>query len=79
MLAARNAVAVVFALNGVAVGRWFARVPAARDALGLEPDRLGILLLALSAGAVLTLLIVPQVLLPAIALTPATRAPRPSR
>jgi fucose permease len=48
-------VAVVFGLNGVAIASWFARVPAARDALGLAPGRLGLLLLALSAGSVLGL------------------------
>ncbi|MEV0718633.1 MFS transporter [Asanoa sp. NPDC050611] len=52
---ARNAVAVVFGLNGVALASWFARVPVARDALGLSAGQLGTLLLALSAGAVLAL------------------------
>ncbi|MEN3613653.1 MFS transporter [Plantactinospora sp. ZYX-F-223] len=55
VLAARTGVAVVFGLNGLAVASWFARVPAARDALGLTPGRLGLLLLALSAGALLAL------------------------
>ncbi|MEO3925127.1 MFS transporter [Micromonosporaceae bacterium B7E4] len=55
VLTARTGVAVVFGLNGLAVASWFARVPAARDALGLTPGRLGLLLLALSAGALLAL------------------------
>ncbi|GAB3981626.1 MFS transporter [Plantactinospora veratri] len=55
VVTARTAVAVVFGLNGLAVASWFARVPAARDALGLTPGRLGLLLLALSAGALLAL------------------------
>ncbi|MFY1670309.1 MFS transporter [Plantactinospora sp. WMMB334] len=55
VVAARTGVAVVFGLNGLAVASWFARVPAARDALGLTPGQLGALLLALSAGAVLAL------------------------
>ncbi|MEU4744835.1 MFS transporter [Actinosynnema sp. NPDC023658] len=44
-------VGVTFGLNGVAVASWFARVPAARDALGLGAGALGLLLLAASAGA----------------------------
>ncbi|MEO3747129.1 MFS transporter [Plantactinospora sp. B5E13] len=56
VVAARNGVAVVFALNGFAVASWFARIPAAREALGLSPGRLGLLLLALSAGAFLAML-----------------------
>jgi len=55
MLTARNAVAVVFALNGLAVASWFSRIPAARDALDLSAGQLGLLLLAMSAGAVLAL------------------------
>ncbi|WP_018830005.1 MFS transporter [Salinispora tropica] len=55
VLAARTGVAVVFALNGLAIGSWFARVPAIREALDLTPGRLGLLLLAMSAGAVLAM------------------------
>ncbi|MEV0809204.1 MFS transporter [Micromonospora sp. NPDC050200] len=55
VLAARTGVAVVFALNGLAVATWFSRVPAVREALGLSAGRLGLLLLAMSAGAVLAL------------------------
>ncbi|RKN40562.1 MFS transporter [Micromonospora endolithica] len=53
--AARNGVAVVFALNGLAVATWFGRVPAVRDALDLSAGRLGLLLLAMSAGAILAM------------------------
>ncbi|GIJ25101.1 MFS transporter [Micromonospora qiuiae] len=55
VLAARNGVAVVFALNGLAVATWFSRVPAVRDELGLSPGRLGLVLLAMSAGAILAM------------------------
>ncbi|MTK04019.1 MFS transporter [Micromonospora sp. CP22] len=55
VLAARNGVAVVFALNGLAVASWFARVPAIRDGLGLTPGRLGLLLLAMSIGAIVAM------------------------
>ncbi|MEV6814034.1 MFS transporter [Micromonospora sp. NPDC051296] len=55
VLAARNGVAVVFALNGLAVATWFSRVPAIRDGLDLSPGRLGLLLLAMSIGAILAM------------------------
>jgi fucose permease len=55
VLAARNGVAVVFALNGLAVASWFSRVPAVREALGLSAGRLGLLLLAMSIGALLAM------------------------
>jgi MFS family permease len=55
VVSARTAVAWVFGLNGLAVASWFARVPAARDALGLSAGRLGLLLLGLSAGAVVAM------------------------
>ncbi|WP_202970589.1 MFS transporter [Saccharothrix sp. ALI-22-I] len=54
-------VAVTFGLNGVAVASWFARVPAARDALGLGAGGLGLLLLAMSAGATLAMLTAGEV------------------
>jgi MFS family permease len=52
---ARNAVAVVFALNGFAFATWVSRIPEARAGLGLTPGQLGTLLLALSLGAVVAL------------------------
>lgn len=55
VIAARNGVAAVFGLNGLAVASWFARVPAARDALGLTAGELGLLMLSLSAGSLLAL------------------------
>jgi fucose permease len=55
VLAARTGVAVVFGLNGLAVATWFARIPAARDALGVSAGQLGLVLLAMSAGAVLAM------------------------
>ncbi|WP_433385030.1 MFS transporter [Micromonospora sp. KLBMP9576] len=55
VLAARNGVAVVFALNGLAVASWFSRVPAVREELGLSPGRLGLLLLAMSVGSLLAM------------------------
>ncbi|MFI1194625.1 MFS transporter [Micromonospora sp. NPDC020750] len=55
VLAARNGVAAVFALNGLAVASWFSRVPAVREALGLSAGQLGLLLLAMSVGALLAM------------------------
>ncbi|MGN9906799.1 MFS transporter [Phytohabitans sp. LJ34] len=55
VIAARNGVAAAFGLNGLAVATWFARVPAARDALGLTAGELGLLMLSLSAGSLLAL------------------------
>ncbi|GAB2992716.1 MFS transporter [Saccharothrix stipae] len=54
-------VAVTFGLNGVAVASWFARVPAARDSLHLDPAALGVLLLAMSAGATVAMLTAGEV------------------
>src|SRR5688572_29829576 len=59
--AAAAGVAVTFGLNGVAVATWFARVPAARDALGLTPGALGLLLLSMSAGAFVAMLTAGEV------------------
>lgn len=53
--AANPAVALVFAVNGFAFASWLARVPQASVLLDLSAGRLGILLLALSVGAVLAL------------------------
>jgi fucose permease len=55
VITARTVVALVFGLNGLVVATWFARIPATRDALGLSAGRLGLLLFALSVGAVLAL------------------------
>ncbi|WP_229401430.1 MFS transporter [Micromonospora okii] len=55
VLAARNGVAVVFTLNGVAIASWFSRVPAVREALDLDAGRLGLLLLAMSVGSLLAM------------------------
>lgn len=46
---------VAFLLAGVSFASWASRIPNARDALDLTPSRLGLVLLALSAGAVIAL------------------------
>jgi fucose permease len=55
LLRSRNAVAAVFALNGLAIANWISRVPAIRDELELTPGQVGVLLLAMSTGAVIAL------------------------
>lgn len=52
---ARLAVAIVFAANGLVFSSWISRIPAARDALDLTTSQLGLVLLAMSTGAVLAL------------------------
>ena len=52
---ARAAVYAVFAVNGFLFATWLSRLPAIRDDLELSPQRLGLVLLAASAGAVTAL------------------------
>lgn len=52
---ARVAVTVVFAVNGLIMATWISRIPAIRDALGLANAQVGLVLLAMSGGAVLAL------------------------
>ncbi|MBD5786725.1 MFS transporter [Cellulosimicrobium terreum] len=44
----------IFALNGVMMSSWLARIPSVRDALDLSPADLGIVLLAGAVGALAT-------------------------
>jgi MFS transporter len=53
--AARAAVAAFFALAGIALGSWVARIPAVQTRLGLDPGALGLALLGISAGAVVAM------------------------
>ncbi|MGN6612480.1 MAG: MFS transporter [Angustibacter sp.] len=52
---ARAAVLAVFLLNGLVFAAWVSRIPSTRDRLGLEPAEVGLVLLAVSLGAVLAL------------------------
>ncbi len=52
---ARVAVAVAFALNGVAFASWVSRMPAIKAELGLTAGQTGLLLLCLSVGALIAL------------------------
>ena len=49
-----SAVALAFTLNGLLLGAWAARVPAFKDRFDLDPGTLGLLLLALAGGAILS-------------------------
>lgn len=49
------AVFLVFALNGLFFASWASRLPAIRDALGLDPAALGLVLLVGSAGSLVAL------------------------
>ncbi len=54
-LRARTAVAVVFVLNGLVLAGWMSRLPLVRDALGLDPAGLGLLILVGSLGSLVGL------------------------
>ncbi|PSL02439.1 fucose permease [Haloactinopolyspora alba] len=55
LLRARNAVAAVFAVNGLAIASWMARIPQVRDLLDVTPSELGRILLALAVGSIVAL------------------------
>lgn len=50
----RNAVVAMFILNGALLGIWASRIPAIADKHQLSADMLGLLLLCLAAGAILS-------------------------
>ncbi|WP_125614512.1 MFS transporter [Specibacter cremeus] len=53
--AAASATFSIFALNGLVFASWAARIPAVTRTLGLTSGEMGLLLLAISAGSVITL------------------------
>ncbi len=55
VVAARNAVYLVFAMNGIAFATWASRIPDVKAALGLSAGQLGLTLLCLSAGSLVGL------------------------
>lgn len=59
----RNALFVIFALSGLSLASWVARLPAVRDELGLDTAQLGILIFAMSAGSVIGLIAAPPIML----------------
>src|SRR5918997_6499891 len=55
VLRAQRAVYVAFLGSGVAFASWASRIPQLRDALQATPSELGVLLLAVAAGAVIAM------------------------
>ncbi|MFC4244083.1 MFS transporter [Gryllotalpicola reticulitermitis] len=55
----RNAIFVIFALSGVMISSFAARLPAARQALDVDPGQIGLLILCISFGAILGLVVAP--------------------
>jgi len=51
----RNATFVVFMLPGLAIASWVSRLPAARDALDIRIDQVGILILGMAVGSIIGL------------------------
>lgn len=49
---ARNGDLVVFAINGLVIVTWMSRLPDVKAMLGLTPGQLGVMLLAISVGAI---------------------------
>lgn len=52
---AMRAVFVAFIASGFAFASWASRIPQVRDTLGLDPSRLGLVLLAIALGSVVAL------------------------
>jgi len=59
--AATRAVYAAFSLSGVAAASWASRIPQIRDELGLTPSRLGLVLLTLAAGSIVSLVLAGQI------------------
>lgn len=57
--AARGAILGLFLVNGLTLSMWIARVPAVRDALGLDPAQLGAVLLAAAIGGLAATVLAP--------------------
>ncbi|MFM9877008.1 MAG: MFS transporter [Rhodoglobus sp.] len=55
VVAWRNAVFVIFALTGIAIASWVARLPGVRDALAISPAQVGALIFGIAAGSILGL------------------------
>ena len=51
----RSAVSTIFFINGVVLASWVPHIPAVKAVHGLSDGQLGMVLLAMAVGAVLTL------------------------
>lgn len=52
----RNALFVIFAMCGIAMASWAARLPSVRDTLGISTLQVGVLILAISIGSIVGLI-----------------------
>jgi len=52
----RNAVFLIFAMPGLALATWVARLPAIRDSLDIRIDQVGLLVFGMAAGSIVGLL-----------------------
>jgi predicted MFS family arabinose efflux permease len=59
--AASRAVYFAFIMCGFSMASWASRIPQIRDALGLTPSRLGLVLLAIAVGSIASLLLAGQI------------------
>lgn len=57
VLAWRNATFLVFALPGLAIASWAARLPAVRDALDVRIDQVGVLIFGIAVGSIVGLIL----------------------
>ena len=58
--AATRATYLAFIGSGAVLASWAARIPQVRDGLGLSPSRLGLVLLAIAAGSIVSLILSGQ-------------------
>jgi fucose permease len=56
IVAWRNALFLIFALCGIGLASWVARVPAVRDALDVSLEQMGVLIFGIAAGSIIGLL-----------------------
>jgi predicted MFS family arabinose efflux permease len=57
---ASRATYIAFIGSGFALASWAARIPQVRDGLGLSPSRLGLVLLAIAGGSIVSLVLAGQ-------------------
>lgn len=55
LVAWRNAISTIFVLSGISIATWVSRTPTIRDALELSTSSVGLLILAMSLGAIVGL------------------------
>ncbi len=58
---ATRATYATFIGSGFAMASWATRIPQVRDGLGLTPSRLGLVLLAIAAGSIVSLVLAGQI------------------